>query len=187
MRAFVGIDFNREVKAAIEVLQKELKQYAVKGRWKYHDNFHLTLKFFNEIDSAEKGDVDTAVKAVCENIDAFRLRLGDLGVFKGRDNIRVLWMGMEGDTDKLLKLHKSLDNSFTSYGFEKEDRSFKPHVTIGQELIFNCNLETLKEIKESICFPEIIVNKLHLFRSEQIGKKRVYTKIEEYKMNRSPQ
>lgn len=34
MRAFVGIDFNSEIKAEIEGLQRELKQYALKGRWK---------------------------------------------------------------------------------------------------------------------------------------------------------
>jgi RNA 2',3'-cyclic 3'-phosphodiesterase len=182
MRAFVGIDFNREVKATVEVLQKELKQHALKGRWKYHDNFNLTLKFFNEINQVEKTNIDKAVTAVCENIEGFRLAFGDLGVFEGRDNIRVLWIGMIGNTSKLIELHQTLDNSFTSYGFLKEKRSFKPHVTIGQDLIFNCTFENLMEIKKSIPFPEIVVDKLHLFRSEQIGNKRVYTKIKEYKM-----
>jgi len=45
MRTFVAVDFNTELKKEILKLQTQLRNLAVSGRWKYIDNFHLTLKF----------------------------------------------------------------------------------------------------------------------------------------------
>lgn len=183
MRAFLGIDFYVEAKAAISELQRELKKYAIKGRWKHYDNFHITLKFFEEINSLDMENIDRISKLVGENNKSFKLELSELGVFDGRDDIRVLWMGLGGETDKLSKLQTELDLTLENVNFEREKRNFKPHITIGQNLMFNCNLDKLREINKGIHYPEIYVNKFQLFKSEQIGPKRVYTKIEEYKLS----
>ena len=44
MRAFIGIDFEENTKNAIRDLQQDYREAALKGRWKHHDNFHITLK-----------------------------------------------------------------------------------------------------------------------------------------------
>jgi 2'-5' RNA ligase len=182
MRVFLGIDFNNEVKKDISLLQKELRVYMIKGRWKYHENFHLTLKFFENINDTQKIDIDRAVKAMCGNCGKFKLGFGELGTFGGKESIRVLWMGITTEVDKLNKLHDDLDCSLNEYGFEKDRRSFKPHITIGQDLLFRCTLDELNKYKAKIIFPKMTVDRLHLFKSEQIGSKRVYTKIEEYRL-----
>lgn len=182
MRAFIGVDFDIETKAVISALQKELMRHALKGRWKYPDNFHLTLKFFEEIDEVEKDNIDNAVRGICGRVEAFKLSFSDLDVFKGRDNIRVLWIGLAGGTDKLMKLHNELEDSLGEIGFDKDKKSFKPHVTIGQEIKFTCDLNLLTDIVKDFNFPDIHVDRFHLFKSEQIGSKRIYTKIEEYRL-----
>ena len=53
MRTFIGIDFEDAIKNNILELQNKLRKYVVKGRWKHSDNFHLTLKFLDEIDSEQ--------------------------------------------------------------------------------------------------------------------------------------
>jgi RNA 2',3'-cyclic 3'-phosphodiesterase len=182
MRAFLGIDFSNDIKKSISSLQKELKGNAIKGRWKYYENFHVTLKFFDNINDIQKIDIDHAAKAVCENFGRFKLGFGDLGTFEGKGNIKVLWIGLTGDEDRLNKLHNNIDCSLSEYGFEKDKRNFKAHITIGQELLFNCTLEELNKIRTRVDFSKAVVNKLYLFKSEQIGTSRVYTKIEEYRL-----
>ena len=75
MRAFIGIDFSQGLKKEIGELQKELRKYALKGRWKYIDNFHLTLKFLGEINFEQKKEIDDALRKICQNKKTFKLAL----------------------------------------------------------------------------------------------------------------
>jgi len=80
----------------------------------------------------------------------------------------------------LNNLQNEIDKSLQQTGFECEKRGYTPHVTIGQDLVFDLEFDNIKEISNKIRFPEIQVEKLCLFKSEQIGKKRVYTPVNEF-------
>lgn len=182
MRAFIGIDFDEEMKNEISGLQDRLRNYAVKGRWKYVDNFHITLKFLDEINDTQREKMGEILKEACKNKEPFRLYVSKLGIFKGRDSIRVLWLGLDGELEKLKAIHSEAEEAALKVGFEKEKRDFKPHVTIGQDLIFKNPFDSINETMDLSGFPKIEVKELFLFKSEQIGKKRVYTKTEMYKL-----
>jgi 2'-5' RNA ligase len=180
MRAFIGIDFTPKMKKEIAELQKNLRKYALKGRWKYVDNFHLTLKFLDEIDFKQKAQIDNVMKNLCSVVKPFRLTLNGLGIFTGHDCIRVLWLGITGEIKELAFLHQEIDKALVTLGFPPEKRKFKPHITIGQDIIFNCGLEEIKDYVEKAEFDILDVNSLFLFKSEQIQNKRIYTKVSEY-------
>ncbi|MEQ6360665.1 RNA 2',3'-cyclic phosphodiesterase, partial [Thermoanaerobacter thermohydrosulfuricus] len=62
MRAFVGIDIGEKTIEQIVRFQETLKNYTVKGRWTYKDNFHITLKFLGEIEVEAISKIEDAVK-----------------------------------------------------------------------------------------------------------------------------
>lgn len=181
MRSFIGIDFAREVKTEISRLQSKLRAYSVAGRWKYIDNFHLTLKFLDEIDSDMVSKIDEALTRISSVMDPFVLSMDNLGNFPGKDCLRVLWLGLGGELIKLRNLQSRIDDELQPLGFTRERRGYVPHITIAQDVAFSKEFEDIRNIVMDIKFHEIKVNGIHLFKSEQIGNKRVYTSIKDYK------
>jgi len=182
IRAFIGIDFDNDSKKYISELQQKFRDCSVRGRWKYIGNFHLTLKFLDEITMEQKKILDAALAEICASTGPFSLDISDVGIFKGRESIRVLWLGLGGDIPVLRKLAEEIDRCASSLGFPAETRSYTPHITIGQDIVFGRPFE---EIKASVGKPSwgpVAVNSVELFKSEQIRNKRVYTKISGYKL-----
>lgn len=183
MRAFIGIDFEDEIKKRILELQQRLKKYAVKGRWKHIDNFHLTLKFLNEIDLRQQELINVAMRGICSKQKPFSLQISGIGKFNGRDSIRVLWIGLTGDIQILNSLQNAIENELAPIGFPQEKRNYNPHITIAQDVVFECGFD---EIKKSIGKFELnssVVDSIYLFKSEQVQNKRIYTKIEKYALD----
>lgn len=180
MRAFIGIDFSAELKKQLYELQQGYRSHARKGRWKHIDNFHITLKFFNEIDLSRQKAMDEAVSRICSGKDPFRLELGHAGIFPGKDAVRTLWLGIRGDLSSLYELQQEIERAAEPLGFPPENRKYRPHITIGQDIIFDRSFEEIqRELGEPV-FPAIQADRLYLFQSEQVQNRRVYTKVSEY-------
>lgn len=180
IRAFVGIDFGSDCKKYIYELQQRLRKYAVKGRWKHSDNFHLTLKFLDEINLKQQRQIDEALHHICAEHNAFGLEMSALGIFGAGESIRVLWLGLAGDLDILRLLAGKIDASLAEIGFPPEKRSYAPHITIGQDIVFECPFD---QIRDSIGHEKpcpIDVKEVTLFKSEQLMGRRIYTKVSEY-------
>jgi 2'-5' RNA ligase len=64
--------------------------------------------------------------------EAFSLETSGLGVYPDRRKPRVLWMGLDGETDRLEALHAGVGKMLHQLGFEIETRPFSPHVTVGR-------------------------------------------------------
>ena len=94
-----------------------------------------------------------------------------------------MWLGLEGDIKKLKKLQTDVAGQMESIGFSPEKRKYVPHITVGQDVVFKSGLQELKEMVNLNEIPEITVNGISLFKSEQISDKRVYTSIYDYKFN----
>ncbi len=185
MRAFIGIDFETEFKNKMDELQQRLRKYAIHGRWKHFDNFHLTLKFLEDINFTQQRQIDSSMEKLCASVKPFRLTITEMGIFDGRDSIRVLWLGLAGDTQELDLLHEGIDNTFALLGFPPEKRNYKPHITIGQDIAFECGFDQIRDIIGELQFGPISVNSLFLFRSEQVENRRIYSKVSRYDFKKS--
>lgn len=181
MRSFIAIDFNPELKEKLADLQDKLKKHTIKGRWKHIDNFHLTLKFLGNVRSEDKKSIDGKLLEVCSLYKAFRLKFSEIGNFLGNGKIKVLWLGLEGDIARLMDLQKDIVTQMAVLGYKPEKRNYIPHITIGQDLILKEDYQNFKNENIINGLPEIIVNGITLFKSEQIKNKRVYTSIGFYR------
>jgi 2'-5' RNA ligase len=183
IRAFIGIDLDPECKKYIFDLQQRLRKYAVRGRWKHSSNFHLTLKFLDEISPARKELIDARLHEICKAQKTFSLEVSEAGIFRGRDVIRVLWLGLGGSLDTLRQLAAGIDESVSGLGFPLERRPFTPHITIGQDIIFQCPFDEIKDAVGRISYGPMEVKTVNLFKSEQLQNKRIYTKISNYPLD----
>lgn len=180
MRAFIGLDFDENVKERIYAFQQKLKGDALKGRWKSIDNFHLTLKFLTEIGMAQKAEIDNAMQKIGALRIPFYLSVRGLGMFAGKDSIRVLWLGLMSDVEKLRSLQREIDQQLAPVGFLPEKRTFQPHITIGQDVIFDGGFDQIQNRIGTVDFGMMKIKRFYLFKSEQIQNKRVYSKVSEY-------
>lgn len=181
MRTFIGIDFNDTLKNELSKFQETLKEYAIKGRWKYPENLHLTLKFLGDIDINQKAQIDTIIKDICKRKTPLNLNIKGIGAFNGKGSIRVLWLGIEGDIPVLQALYNEIEDKLIPLGFSKEKRVYKPHITIGQDIIFNeSNLKEFFNKLGHVDFGNITVDTVYSFKSEHIANKLKYTQISKY-------
>jgi 2'-5' RNA ligase len=131
LRAFIAIDLDPELKAAVRDLVRKLEAVRADVRWTRPDGHHLTLKFLGEIDDAASARVRPVLKAAASRHRPFPLRLVGTGAFPGARNPRVLWIGVDAGPE-LAALQADLEKALEQEGFPPEDRAFKAHLTLGR-------------------------------------------------------
>ena len=132
IRSFIAIDFPEETRKALEDVQKELKQCGAGVRWVKPSSIHLTLKFLGNIQAAQVEDIALAVAQEIRNQPPITLRPAGLGAFPSRRKPRVIWIGMEGEVQRLTRIQARVENALEPLGFVREKRPFQPHLTIGR-------------------------------------------------------
>jgi 2'-5' RNA ligase len=128
MRLFFAVALPAEVRAALGRLATEPAAY----RWVAPDALHVTLAFLGEQPSTQLATLGEVGRAAAAGCAPGELRLGDAGSFGPRRAPRVLWLGLAGETDRLLALHQALDAALRAAGFPTEERAFAPHITLAR-------------------------------------------------------
>src|SRR5262249_2148089 len=132
MRTFIAIEIPSEVKSAFAALQDEVRRAGVDVSWTRPENIHLTLRFLGEVDERRIGEVEKVCVTSAAEFQPFTLSLNDTGVFPNARQPRVLWAGLAGGIAKAAEMGKRLDDGLALIGFEREDKDFNPHLTIGR-------------------------------------------------------
>ncbi len=133
MRVFVAVELSDEAKAEIAGLISAINALKVRdARTVRPEGVHLTLKFLGDVDSARVPDIQSAMNASAAGAEPFELALGDTGVFPNPRAARVLWVGVEGDIERLSEMQGRVEENMANLGFRPERRGFNPHITIGR-------------------------------------------------------
>ncbi len=141
VRCFLAISFSAPVKERLRRLQQELARSQANVRWVRPEGLHLTLKFFGNVPPETIPLIDEQAQKVAAKFSPFALGLTNLGAFPSLRRPRVIWVGLEGDLERLKDLQKQLEDAFAVLGFAPETRRFVPHVTLGR-------VKSLKGIKK---------------------------------------
>jgi len=181
IRAFLAVDPPQEVLNEVGRIQNSFKK-TVRGdiRWVRPEGIHLTLKFFGYVSETDIANISEVVKNNIVNVKPFMLNIRSVGVFPSINRARVLWLGIDGDIDVLIKLQKSIDTELQKYGFEMENRSFSPHLTIARikEPKGLIGLAKIMEKSEEYTAGSFSIGGLNLFKSTLTPKGAIYTKLE---------
>lgn len=132
IRTFIAIEIPKTVISKIRELQDAIKAYGFKIRWVRAENIHLTLKFLGDIEEIKINEIAEAVSKTAEKHSPISLKAKGIGVFPGIKRPRVLWVGLAGQLEALVKLQTTLDKNLIVLDFPREKRPFKGHLTMGR-------------------------------------------------------
>jgi 2'-5' RNA ligase len=143
----------------------ELRSQAVSGNFTREENLHLTLAFIGETNriSALKEVIDSTAP------ESLSLLIGGVGRFR-RQSGDIYWVGIEKDP-KLMEYADNLSVSLRRAGFNIENREYKPHITIGREVVAESKIEL------AVPITAMTVNRISLMKSERIQGTLTYTEI----------
>ncbi len=136
MRTFVAVFPPLRIGAATTTGAREtvrrLGGSADRVRWARPENVHLTLKFLGDVREEVLGDLHAALEEVCAGHAPFDVELAGLGAFPSAQRARVLWAGVGTGFEELRSLAADLDEALSPLGFEREERPYTPHLTLGR-------------------------------------------------------
>ncbi len=131
LRLFVACELSDEVRRALAAVQDGLRRSTpVRLRWVRPEGIHITLKFLGEVEASRVEEIERALAAAVEPFEA-RVRPARLGGF-GESRLRVVWVGLEGDVDRLVGLAARVDGALAALGFPRERRPFAAHLTLAR-------------------------------------------------------
>lgn len=132
IRTFIAIKLPDDVIERLREVQTRLKREGLDIKWVRPENIHLTLKFLGDIPSADVDAVGAAIDSAAAFFGPLTLSASGLGAFPSIKRPRVLWAGVSGDLEMLLRLQARLEAGLFEIGFEKENKPFKGHLTLGR-------------------------------------------------------
>lgn len=165
MRLFVAVILDGKVKEAAVKSILELKKRAVLGNFTLEENLHLTLAFIGE--TTNFAAIKEAINSV--SINSFTLCINGAGKFK-RSNGDIYWIGIKNNP-VLTELVNNLTSALRSRGFKIENRNYKPHITVGREVVLNSKFDFI------IPVATMTVNRISLMKSERICGRLTYTEV----------
>lgn len=142
MRVFTAITLPQGEKAYLEELQNQIIPYSLRGNYTAFDNFHLTLRFIGELQQS-KADIVKAMEQAAAEIHGFTLETGKLGSFTKKNKL-ILWLGLT-PSKELNELYNKLEENMAQQGFQKEPRPYRPHITLGREVVLSRGFERIKD------------------------------------------
>lgn len=123
-RLFTGLEIPSRTVNRLAMLRGKVAG----ARWIDPENYHLTLRFAGDIDSAQANAFASALDDV--EFDSFELRIDGLGSFGG-NKPRALWAGVKM-TEPLERLQKAHERAARIAGLPPDPRNFTPHITLAR-------------------------------------------------------
>jgi 2'-5' RNA ligase len=157
-RTFVAIKVHPGEKM-LEILDWFKHHLALeKIKWVDPAVMHITIAFLGDTDERIIPSVSDLIKQTALNHPSFELFFKGTGLFRNLHDPRVIWIGTEANPI-LQSIKTELDNDLSKFGFEKETREFRPHLTLGR----------IKYLKDRSALEEAI----HLYKDQDIQKEQI--------------
>lgn len=132
MRLFVAIELPERVKEALAREASALSRKAPHARWVKPEGMHLTLAFLGEQPEENLAAIKQALVRVCARHSKLELEIKGGGGFGSSKHPRVMWVGVEGQLEKLSRLQEELSAELEPLGYVPEKRAFRPHLTLAR-------------------------------------------------------
>ena len=179
-RTFCAFELPADLRVQLEHQIRRLRDVVpdVRASWSRPENTHLTLKFFGNVPVEKLPRISAAAAHAAQHFSPIQIEIGKTGVFPNVNRAGVLWIGVNDSSGILARLQRMLEEQCEIEGFPKEDRAFKPHLTIarirtpeGARQLADAHMRT--EFKPA----QITLQELVVFRSEPSSKGSTYTPI----------
>ncbi len=183
MRCFIAIDVPGEVKRAISEVIGKVRDPLKGMRWVPTEGLHVTLKFLGTVRDDMLSQIEKALSDICAVYQPFSASVRGTGAFPGPTRPNVVWAGME-EPGEMGRLASDIDEAMHRLGFEREERRFSPHLTIGRvkdRRGIDRVMKDLATFKDTF-FGTINIEEILLMRSDLKPSGAEYTKVAGFKL-----
>ncbi|MBT3267884.1 RNA 2',3'-cyclic phosphodiesterase [Candidatus Poribacteria bacterium] len=132
MRLFVALMLPRDAQERIRSVCRAWPELRQRYRARPAAEYHFTLKFLGDVDPVDAQAVADALDPAFDGIRAFHVALNRLGAFATAERASVLWWGAEAGADGLKACARRVEDALEPLGFDREKRTYVPHVTLAR-------------------------------------------------------
>jgi 2'-5' RNA ligase len=165
MRLFVALEISSDIRDVITKITSPLKPGATGMRWSAPESMHVTLKFLGEVEAPKLEPIGAALSQIISP-QPVSLQFRGVGFFPNGVDPRVMWCGVAASAN-LSELAANIEQSLHDLGFERESRTYVPHLTVAR-LNSARNVEKLVRAAtplKSYDFGAACESEFHLFES----------------------
>lgn len=177
MRLFVALDAPEETRRALGALLENFSEICGGARWVRPEGVHVTLKFIGHIHDAKVSEIREALGRVHDE-QPIEVTFREFGFFPNEKHPRVFFVGIHAGPE-LASLARQVENHLVPLGIAKEERAFRPHLTLAR---FKTT-EGLPELRKKIAalsaqdFGSGAATEFHLYQSVLQSGGAVYRKL----------
>jgi len=168
LRLFIAIDIGDKVRSNITSKLRDISRLSIKIRVLKPENIHLTIKFLGSADSIIVPSIIDNINDAVSNTAPFNLEVKGIGAFPNAKKSRIIWAGLTSkNMDIFQKLYESIEQRMIRLSFDKEERQFKPHLTLARikSPEKNSKIKNYIEKNTEFGFGTINVNSVKLMKS----------------------
>jgi len=167
LRCFIAIEIPETIKKSIVDIIDSLKKSGSDVKWVSDENIHITMQFLGETEESLIPDIKGALYKILAPYYPFYIKIADVGYFPSGRRPRVIWVGIK-ESQSLINLYKDIAGEMVRFGYQKEERGFTPHLTIGRVKSNRSMGELLRSLDEFKItdFPDFEVKNVKLMKSE---------------------
>ena len=134
IRSFLALELPTDVVRFLEDIINRLKRSGADVKWVNPNSIHLTLKFLGNINRSRIMEIRTSLNPILSVQPELELETTAVGAFPSLNQPRVIWVGVKeiSGNAELVKIVSQVEEAFYQMGFDKETKSFTPHLTLGR-------------------------------------------------------
>ncbi len=184
IRSFLAFDISDEMRGELASIIALLSKKVSGVKWIEPKLMHCTVRFFGEVEEdVLMGKLSEVIERELRHQAPMSFLGKGIGVFPNWRYPRVLWAGLSGDTDSALSLHAKLEEAFEEFDFEKDERAFRLHLTLGRAKKEFKDVGGFAQLVEKLTekeFGKTSVNSLSLYKSVLGSDGPVYTLLKRF-------
>ncbi len=149
-------------------MQDELRQARGRVKWTPPDQFHITLKFLGDTPVESVPAIAAVLEELVAKWHPFEVEMEGAGAFPKPARPQTIWAGVKKGGEETARLAAEIDRLVHSFGFPKELRPFRAHLTLGR-VKGPDNLSALAEAVrrlQSASVGAFEADRIHFFRSD---------------------
>ncbi len=174
-RLFIALPLPIHQQNLLTNLGKELRQDFPFAHWVDPRDYHLTIQFLGSCSAKKISSIKKQLSSLKNRTPIFRLRIEGIGTFGSPRNPRVLWGKVAGQMEMLHQLQSEVANAMEQIGFRKEQRPYRPHITLAKK--YTTKDFSLPEVHlTKQISPEWQVNEIILYQT-RLNRKPLYEVI----------
>jgi 2'-5' RNA ligase len=180
IRSFLAFELSAEMRSTVNGVYENVRNSRLEVRWVRPQGIHITVVFMGDVREEDIAPIGNEVSKVCSEFAPFQASLKGMGCFPNSRNPRVIWIGLEGEIERMSNFREDLQRRLVPFGVKAEKRGFNPHLTLGRFKKPSRDESELGELihkHKDLTSPGCSLHELVLFKSDLKPGGAIYTKM----------